>query len=60
MGATPASMANAASERSRPGCNQLISSGAVVTGPTPGRASSTGASACTTVRSSLPSCLASW
>jgi hypothetical protein len=52
--ATPASMANAASERSQPGCDQLISSRAAVTGPTPGWASGAGASA----RTSLSSCLA--
>ena len=53
MGARPASMAEAASERSRPGCDQLISSCAAVTGPTPGWASSAGASTCTAVRAGL-------
>jgi hypothetical protein len=36
IGAAPASMAKAASERSRPGCDQPISTCAAVTGPTPG------------------------
>jgi hypothetical protein len=56
MGAAPASMAKAASERSRPGCDQLISTWAAVTGPTPGWASSAGA----TTRASVPSSLPSW
>jgi hypothetical protein len=34
IGAAPASMAKAASERSRPGCDQLTSTWAAVTGPT--------------------------
>ena len=59
MGAAPASMAKAASERSRPGCDQLISTWAAVTGPTPGWASSTGAIAATSTPSSFSSWLAS-
>jgi hypothetical protein len=55
MGAAPASMAKAASERSRPGCDQLISTWAAVMGPMPGWASSAGA----TARASVPSSLAS-
>jgi hypothetical protein len=45
-----------ASERSRPGCDQLISTWAAVMGPMPGWASSAGANA----RASMPSSLASW
>ena len=56
MGAAPASIANAASERSRPGCDQLISTCAPMAGPTPGWASSAGA----TARASTPSSLPSW
>ena len=55
----PASMAKAASDRSRPGCDQLISTWAAVTGPTPGWASSAGATIRTKMASSLPSWVAS-
>ncbi len=58
-GAAPASIAKAASERSRPGWDQLISTWAAVTGPIPGWASSTGAIAVTSLRSSASSSLAS-
>ena len=52
MGAAPASMAKAASEDSRPGCDQLIGTWAPVTGPTPGWASSADATARASVSSS--------
>jgi hypothetical protein len=48
-------LAKAAFERSRRGCDQLISTWAAVTGPTPGWASSTGAVALTSPRSSFSS-----
>ena len=42
-GAAPASMAKAASERNRPGWDQLISSWAALMGPMPGWANRAGA-----------------
>src|SRR5215213_10156918 len=40
MGFTPARLAKAASERSRPGCDQAVNATAAVTGPIPGWLSS--------------------
>ena len=44
MGATPASMANAASVRMRPGWDQALRMRAALMTPTPGSARSSGAS----------------
>src|SRR5690625_5194243 len=43
IGQIPQSMANAASLRIRPGCDQTVKNTAAVTAPTPGRSSSSGA-----------------
>src|SRR5215218_6076006 len=51
-------MAEAASDRNRPGWDQLISSWAALTGPIPGWASRAGAMAVTSWRSSASSCRA--
>ena len=58
-GAAPASIAKAASERNRPGCDQLMSTWAALIGPIPRWASSTGAMAVISWRSSASSALAS-
>lgn len=60
-GATPASEAKAASLLTRPGWDQLISSWAATTGPTPGSASSAGPAGCSWIRrASSGSMSASW
>jgi hypothetical protein len=60
-GATPASEANVASLLTRPGWDQLISSWAATTGPTPGSASSAGPAGCAWMRrASSGSMSASW
>ena len=59
IGATPASRAKAASERTRPLCDQLTISWAATIGPTPGSSSSLGASARTWARISVCSSAAS-
>jgi hypothetical protein len=59
IGATPARRAKAASERTRPGCDQATSSWAATIGPTPGSSSSPGASARTCARISPSSSAAS-
>ena len=53
--AAPASMAKAASDRNRPGWDQLISSWAALIGPMPGWVSRAGAMAMTSWRSSASS-----
>ena len=58
-GAAPASMAKAASERNRPGWDQLISTWAALMGPIPGWVSRAGATTVTSWRSSTSNCLAS-
>ena len=59
IGATPASRAKAASERTRPWCDQVTISWAATIGPTPGSSSSLGASARTWARISRSSSAAS-
>ena len=59
IGAAPAREAKAASERKRPGCDQALRSWAAVITPTPGSASSVGASAWTSWSSSVSSWAAS-
>ena len=58
-GATPASRAKAASERTRPGCDQVTISCAATIGPSPASSSSWGASARTCARISRSSSAAS-
>ena len=59
-GATPASRAKAASERTRSWCDQVTISCAATIGPTPGSSSSSGTSARTWARISRSSSSASW
>jgi hypothetical protein len=60
MGLAPARAAKAASERSRPACDQLTSTWAALIGPTPGSSSSHGATAATSRSSSAASAASSW
>lgn len=55
IGLTPAKAANAASDRSRPACDQLTRIWAALIGPIPGNSSSHGATAATSRSSSAPS-----
>jgi len=59
IGDAPANAANAASERNRPGCDQLISTCAALIGPTPVKASSCGCIAATSGSISASRSLAS-
>jgi hypothetical protein len=64
MGLAPASAAKAASERSRPACDQLTSTWAALIGPTPGNSSNHGMTAATSrsssARSPAASAASSW
>ena len=53
MGAAPASIANAASERQRPGCDQAHNTVAATIGPTPNRSSNSGCHSRTMVQISV-------
>ena len=59
IGLTPANAAKAASERTLPGCDQLTSTWAVLSGPIPGSSSSHGAAARTSLVISASSSAAS-
>src|SRR5277367_6667362 len=53
MGQVPASAANAASERTRPGCDHAVKTDAATTEPTPGSSHSSGAVSSTAASSAL-------